>query len=63
MTAEKGIAAHWRYKETMNGGKEKSSKEIEDQLAWLKEFSIMTGEDGVSEECDGVYESASEGYF
>ncbi len=49
-TAEKGIAAHWRYKETMNGGKENHQKEIEDQLAWLKEFSIMTGEDGVSED-------------
>ena len=47
--AEKGIAAHWRYKESLNGGKEVPQKEIEEQLAWLKEFSVMTGE-GVSED-------------
>ena len=47
--AEKGIAAHWRYKESLNGGKGIPQKEIEEQLAWLKEFSVMTGE-GVSED-------------
>lgn len=48
--AEQGIAAHWRYKESLNGGKEFHQKEIEDQLAWLKEFSVMTGESGASED-------------
>lgn len=43
MIAEKGIAAHWRYKEN-SGSKEVDQKQIEDQLAWFKEFSSMVGE-------------------
>lgn len=43
IVAEKGIAAHWRYKEG-NGSKEVDQKQIEDQLAWFKEFSNMVGE-------------------
>lgn len=43
IVAEKGIAAHWRYKEG-SGSKEVDQKQIEDQLAWFKEFSNMVGE-------------------
>ena len=42
--AEQGIAAHWRYKESMYGGKEIRQKEIEEQLHWFKEFSVMSDE-------------------
>lgn len=40
--AEQGIAAHWRYKENMNGGREVNQSEIEEQLHWLKDFSVMS---------------------
>lgn len=42
--AEQGIAAHWRYKENMNGGREVNQSEIEEQLHWLKDFSVMSDE-------------------
>lgn len=42
--AEQGIAAHWRYKENSNGGKEIHQKEIEEQLHWFKDFSVMSDE-------------------
>ena len=42
--AEQGIAAHWRYKESMYGGKEIRQKEIEEQLHWFKDFSVMSDE-------------------
>lgn len=40
--AEQGIAAHWRYKENINGGREIHQKEIEEQLHWFKDFSVMS---------------------
>lgn len=42
--AEQGIAAHWRYKEHLNGGREIQQKEIEEQLHWFKDFSLMSDE-------------------
>ena len=42
--AEQGIAAHWRYKENINGGREVHQKEIEEQLHWFKDFSVMSDE-------------------
>ncbi len=42
--AEQGIAADWRYKENSNGGKEVHQKEIEEQLHWFKDFSVMSDE-------------------
>ncbi|MEG2801820.1 MAG: bifunctional (p)ppGpp synthetase/guanosine-3',5'-bis(diphosphate) 3'-pyrophosphohydrolase [Longicatena sp.] len=42
--AEQGIAAHWRYKENINGGREIHQKEIEEQLHWFKDFSVMSDE-------------------
>ncbi len=41
--AEQGIAAHWRYKESTNGEKIQQ-KEIEEQLHWFKDFSVMSDE-------------------
>lgn len=40
--AEKGIAAHWKYKE--NKGIEVHQSEIEEQLRWFKDFTLMSGE-------------------
>lgn len=40
--AEQGIAAHWRYKENIHGGREIHQKEIEEQLHWFKDFSVMS---------------------
>lgn len=42
--AEQGIAAHWRYKESAHGSKEIPQKEIEEQLHWFKDFSLMSDE-------------------
>ena len=43
--AERGVAAHWRYKETQYGGQEMEQKEIEEQLHWFKDFSMMSDEE------------------
>ncbi len=43
--AERGVAAHWRYKETQYGGPELEQKEIEEQLHWFKDFSMMSDEE------------------
>ena len=48
--AEQGIAAHWAYKENISLSHEKEQKEIEEKLTWLKEFALMSGEDGVSDD-------------
>lgn len=40
--AEKGIAAHWKYKE--NRDVEIRQEEIEEQLRWFKDFNVMSGE-------------------
>lgn len=42
--AEQGIAAHWRYKENSNYNSKIQQKEIEEQLHWFKDFSIMSDE-------------------
>lgn len=39
--AERGVAAHWRYKEN-NYVKEQQQKEIEEQLHWFKDFALMS---------------------
>ena len=43
--AERGVAAHWRYKEAQYGGQEVEQKEIEEQLHWFKDFSMMSDEE------------------
>lgn len=40
--AEQGIAAHWHYKENSNYNSKAQQKEIEEQLHWFKDFSIMS---------------------
>ena len=42
--AEKGIAAHWHYKEGSKFTPEKNQKEIEDRLSWFKDFGNLTQE-------------------
>lgn len=42
--AEKGIAAHWRYKEGSKYDARKEQKEIEEKLSWLKDFATITKE-------------------
>lgn len=43
--AEKGVAAHWLYKENGKGSDESNIKEMEDKLSWFRDFSIITDED------------------
>lgn len=40
--AERGVAAHWKYKEGNTNMPSKGRKEIEDRLAWFKDFNMMT---------------------
>lgn len=48
--AEQGIAAHWAYKENISINHSQEQKEIEEKLTWLKEFAVMSGEDGISDD-------------
>ena len=43
--AERGVAAHWKYKENRNYTPEYEQKEIEDKLSWFRDFSMMTEEE------------------
>lgn len=43
--AERGVAAHWKYKENRNYTPEYAQKEIEDKLSWFRDFSMMTDEE------------------
>lgn len=43
--AERGVAAHWRYKENSNHSNASRQKNIEDSLAWFRDFSMMTDEE------------------
>lgn len=40
--AEQGVAAHWRYKENSNYNSVAQQREIEEQLHWFKDFSLMS---------------------
>ena len=44
--AERGVAAHWRYKEGTEFSASTRKKEIEERLSWFRDFNMMTeGED------------------
>ncbi len=43
--AERGVAAHWKYKERPGASMEIQQKEIEDKLSWFRDFSMMTDEE------------------
>src|SRR5690554_295084 len=43
--AERGIAAHWRYKEGVQQNQAKEQKEIEDKLAWFRDFNNLMIDD------------------
>lgn len=43
--AEKGVAAHWLYKESKGARQEASVKEMEDKLSWFRDFSMITDEE------------------
>ena len=51
--AERGIAAHWRYKEGTKYDPHREQKEIEDKLSWLKDFAALTKE--TASESDSEY--------
>lgn len=44
LIAERGIAAHYRYKEGTKYNQESSQKEIEERLTWFKDFDNLTKE-------------------
>ena len=50
--AERGVAAHWRYKEGGHYDARTEQKEIEDKLSWFRDFAVFTS--------DSEDESASE---
>ncbi len=42
--AERGVAAHWRYKEGGNYDARAEQKEIEDKLSWFRDFAVFTND-------------------
>lgn len=43
--AERGVAAHWRYKEGTKYDAKKEQKEIEEKLSWFKNFATYSEEE------------------
>ncbi len=54
--AERGVAAHWRYKEGKAYDARQEQKEIEDKLSWFKDFATFTDE--ANDQTDLAYMSA-----
>ncbi len=46
--AERGVAAHWRYKEGTKYDAKAEQKEIEDKLSWFKNFAVYSEEESNS---------------
>ena len=46
--AERGVAAHWRYKEGTKYDPHKEQQEIEDKLSWFKNFAVYSEEASAS---------------
>ncbi|MBR4454595.1 MAG: bifunctional (p)ppGpp synthetase/guanosine-3',5'-bis(diphosphate) 3'-pyrophosphohydrolase [Solobacterium sp.] len=44
--AERGVAAHWRYKEGGTYDPRAEQKEIEDKLSWFRDFAVFTSDSG-----------------
>ena len=40
--AERGVAAHWRYKEGSENTDASRQREIEDRLSWFRDFNLLT---------------------
>ena len=59
--AERGVAAHWKYKEKPNSVPEIEQKEIEDKLSWFRDFSMMTDEE--SRRSARIHECITKGYL
>ncbi len=47
--AERGVAAHWRYKEGTKYNAREEQKEIEDKLSWFKNFATYSEEESSNE--------------
>ncbi len=47
--AERGIAAHWRYKEGTKYDAKEEQKEIEEKLSWFKNFAVYSEEESANE--------------
>ncbi len=59
--AERGIAAHWRYKEGAKRSQAKEQKEIEEKLAWFRDFNnLMTDPD---EDAQGYMDTLQKDIF
>ena len=62
LIAERGVAAHWRYKENNQYSSKKEQKEIGEKLQWLREFISLSDDikDGDAKE---YYESLRQDIF
>ncbi len=47
--AERGVAAHWRYKEGTKQDPKAEQREIEDKLSWFKNFAVFTADESSTE--------------
>lgn len=52
--AEKGIAAHWAYKENANYSAKAEQQEIKEELKWLKDFELYDEQDNPNEYMSSV---------
>lgn len=62
LIAERGIAAHWRYKENKQYSSKKEQQEIGEKLQWLREF-ISLSEDIKDGDAKEYYESLRQDIF
>lgn len=61
--AERGIAAHWRYKEGTKYDARKEQKEIEDKLSWFKDFAVFTADEGENDSASEYMETLQKDIF
>lgn len=61
--AEKGVAAHWRYKEGAKYDRHQEQKEIEDKLSWFKNFAVYSEEENANESASEYMETLQHDVF
>ena len=59
--AERGVAAHWRYKEGTT--RDKEQKEIEERLTWFKDFGLLSSDSDDDDNAQEYMEAVQKDIF
>lgn len=61
--AERGVAAHWRYKDGIKYDHKQEQKEIEDKLSWFKNLAVYSEDEDVNRSASEYMETLQHDVF